>query len=290
MAMTVQGKSGLPSMGGNPNQDEALSSARQSQISVDVDPDQSHDSDDNVQLSSYQQWKLVMNKNRLLMGRDMSTTICITCAPALIILAISALVLLGGSDSYDPTIGAAYSMRDSSMSTMVWDKNHDVTKIFTDQKDLIGDVLFASTTSEFAIGDVKKLCNFAMNDNTYTPNSCTTSTCVGGLYINAKRAIVPGMTVMPTTCSGTGCACAEGTQIFDSIDALDSKILELAATGSYKPVMASVVIDGYNSADKTVSWYFYYNRTTVKQTIDQVNDFTFYNSMYAAPFSINCLY
>ena len=67
----------------------------------------SYNSDENRQVSSWQQWRLVMKKNALLMARDTSSTLCISVAPALIILAISALILLSPNKDWDPTLGTS---------------------------------------------------------------------------------------------------------------------------------------------------------------------------------------
>ena len=250
--MDSSSQSGLPTMGSSPNSDEQLESARHTQVSLDISEGEVHDSDDNVQLSSFQQWKLVMKKSALLMSRDTSNTLCMCLSPAIIILAISALVLLGGDDSYDPSLGITYSMRDSSMTAMAVDKNNNDASIFKSQKQLVGDVLFATaSTSEVPLTStahgisVENLCKFVMNDarDIYNPTA-SVPTSTQGLYrqaYKAAKAVDSSFTIMPTTCSGgnsdgtTGtCTCASGTQIFDSIESLEDKMLALADTGSYK--------------------------------------------------------
>ena len=77
------------------------------QVTLKVRDPVSHNSEDNREVSPFQQWRLVMKKNALLMARDTSSTVCITLAPALIILAISALILLSPDDSWDATLGVA---------------------------------------------------------------------------------------------------------------------------------------------------------------------------------------
>ena len=89
------------------------------------------------------------------------------------------------------------------------------------------------------------------------------------------------MPVMPNTCDqSSGCRCASDSQVYSSQEALEERMLQLAANGRYQPVTAAIVVTAYDFPSKKVAWNFHYNRTLVTKVIDQVDQFAFYNSMY----------
>eukprot|EP00658_Telonema_sp_P-2_P006414 TRINITY_DN12438_c0_g1_i3.p1 TRINITY_DN12438_c0_g1~~TRINITY_DN12438_c0_g1_i3.p1 ORF type:complete len:2202 (+),score=596.20 TRINITY_DN12438_c0_g1_i3:221-6826(+) len=252
--------------------------------------DKEHDSESNAQLSSWQQWRLIMDKNKKLLFRDPCSLTCITIAPALIILAISALILLGGDDSYDKSLGIAGSMRDGTIESALYDKFEDKASLFDSQRDFVGDMLFASTASGFDIDATHYLCDYVMNTNNVYSDART--------YADNVYGTNNPIEVMPTTCGSTSgkCSCCRngdacstsGTgqaQVFSNLNDLDTRMLDLAGTGSYLPATIAIVVTSFDSSKNTVEWEFYYNRTLVTDTTDQTNDFTFYNSLYWSTFS-----
>ena len=86
-----------------------------------------HSSDDNVQVSAFQQWKLVIGKTGKFMWRDTSMSFCIIFAPSVIILGMSLLVLIGGSEDYDASMYTTSTLRDGQFATSVYDHKLGIT-------------------------------------------------------------------------------------------------------------------------------------------------------------------
>ena len=268
----------------SPRHDETLTTTMQD-VHIDVpasghDDTAEHSADENQQLSSCQQWKLVMGKTYKLMARDTCMSVCITLAPFIIITGISFLVLIGGSTDYDASMMITNSMRDGEFATSLIDHSQNTFKSFDESEDFVGDIYFATTTSDLPVQSAVDLCEYVMNTNKAYHDTVVAASLVWGTSKPASD------NVMPATCtnvSGTfSCGCSNTTgdaqQVFTSIDDLDTKLLARAANEVYRPATAAIVVTAYDSDTKTVAWNFRYNRTIFSQTTNQVNDFTFYAS------------
>ena len=188
-------------------------------------------------LSSWQQYKLVMSKNITLLKRDSRSTFCITLAPALIVLGLSMLSLIGGKDSYDMSIQGPSSLRDASAAAFIQDRHDDKTKVFNGVKDQVGDVLFAVGSDAVPIARVEELCEYVLNTESFYSDVLLAS-----LALN-----IPADRVMNNTCGGGRCRCYSSDQpsvdpfqrqIFSTVAEMDAHALTLASTERYQAASA----------------------------------------------------
>ena len=257
-----------------------------------------HESSQNITLSSYQQWRLLMSKNGKLLSRDVYNTVCITLVPALLVFGFSSLTLLGTSEQMSGGIGAASTMRDGSVASGLLDKFKDDAYIFHETSRSVGDVLFAQTiTSPPTLA--ADLCQHVMNTHNMYSDALTTHEAYtpyfGSGGGNKRRYNQFSLqNVMTTTCGVGGgstngtCGCATSgvnQQVFSSVDTLDDHLLALASDAVSRPVTAAIVVTSYDAASKTVAWNFRYNRTIIAKTGNTVNDFTFWASYYWSVYS-----
>lgn len=246
-----------------------------------------YDSSQNITLSSYQQWRLLNSKNSKLLFRDVYNTLCITLVPAILVFGISALTLLGSVEDYPGGLNVVNTMRDASIVTSLSDRFDDQTgdfqdnersdnKMDSDEVPWVGDVLFAQTVASPSTL-ATDLCEYVMNTNNLYTDALSLKYGPDKLPVDSVMATTCGVAAGALT-NGT-CSCAlsgPNQQVFSSVDALDSFMLELAST-HYRPITAAIVVTDYDATIKAVSWNFRFNRTTIKQSGTPVSDFVFYN-------------